>query len=305
MTKIPSSELVTSFETSSNKKVFYALMFKAVSATLLELGADPKYLGGTVGVIAMLHTWTQTLNFHPHIHCIVPSGALASDGLEWISGRKEFLFPAKVLKKLYRGKMMTLFRDALERGDIVTGLPKSSKQMPLGQLIDSLYKTEWVVYIKKSFSTPKEIVRYLGAYINRIAISNKRIVSITEDNVTFSYKDREDNNRQKLMTISIVAFIERFFLHSVPVGFVRIRYYGLLANRNRSTTMARCRTAVSGVPETAIDEEETDISGNELLPQNQDESVGYLRCPCCGSNHLTLTKEIPKRRIVEEKRRTA
>jgi hypothetical protein len=277
----------------SHKELFYSLMFRAASSSLLELGADPKYLGGVTGIIAVLHTWTQTLCYHPHIHCIVPAGALSADGVEWIESRKRFLFPAEVLRKLYRGKLMAYFRDAVKGGEIAVATEHDKPGGGLNSLLDSLYKTKWVVYLKESFTRPDEIVKYLAAYINRIAISDKRIVKIDADTVTFRYTDRSDNNQKKLLTLSLNAFIARFFLHAVPAGFMRIRYYGFLANRNRTKNTARCRTAVTGKLEVT---DCTNEDGAEIEVDFSEVVVVFPRCTHCNSTHVILTKELPQRR---------
>ncbi len=274
-----------------NKEAFYGLMFRAISSSLLELGADPKYLGGALGIIAILHTWTQQLTYHPHIHCIIPAGALAPDGVEWIRSRERFLFPLDVLKVLYRGKLMTYFREAVKSGDIPMKFENENAAEPIDEIIDTLYTTKWVVYLKGSIAAPDAIIKYLASYINRIAISDKRIVEIKDGNVTFRYIDRKDKNAGKLSTIPVTSFISRFLLHAVPSGFVRIRYYGFLANRNRTENMARCRAAVTGNQEPMEDEEI--VAQIELsLP---DLTVTFPVCPHCRGTRLTLTKEIPKR----------
>jgi hypothetical protein len=275
-----------------NKEIFYTLMFRAVSSSLLELGANPKYLGGVVGIISILHTWTQTLTFHPHIHCIVPAGALSSDGVEWIRSRERFLFPFDVLKALYRGKLMAYFREEVKNGNIPMGFEGEEATESFKKMVDTLYNTEWVVYMKESVASPDCIIKYLASYINRIAISDKRIVSINDGDVTFRYIDRSDGNKEKLLTIPVTTFISRFLLHAVPGGFVRIRYYGFLSNRNRTENMARCRAAVTGNQESIVEDEETVAEIELNLPEL---SVTFPVCPHCRGKRLTFIKEIPKR----------
>lgn len=275
-----------------NKEIFYSLMFRAVSSSLLELGADPKYLGGTLGIITILHTWTQVLTYHPHIHCIIPAGALSLDGVEWIRCRERFLFPIDVLKELYRGKLMAYFREAVKQGDIAIGFQGENAGDAFKAMIDKLYNTKWVVYLKESIASPDSIIKYLASYINRIAISDKRIVDIKDGNVTFRYIDRKDGCLGKLLTIPATIFISRFLLHAVPSGFVRIRYYGFLSNRNRTENMARCRAAVTGKQETSVEDEDT-VSEIEL--NILELTVTFPVCPHCRSTRLKLTKEIPKR----------
>ena len=280
-----------------NKEIFYSLMFKAVSSSLLELGSDPRYLGGALGIITILHTWTQKLSYHPHIHCIVPAGALSPDGVEWIRSRERFLFPFDVLKELYRGKLMAYFREAVKRGEIPMGFEGENADETFKGMVDKLYNTKWVVYLKESIAAPDRIIKYLSSYINRIAISDKRIVEIKNGNVTFSYIDRNDGNKKKLLTISVVSFISRFLLHAVPGGFVRIRYYGFLANRNRTENMSRCRAAVTGNQEAPAVEDEDTVAQIEL--NIEELTVIFPVCPHCRSTRLTLTGEIPKRQREE------
>ena len=253
---------------------------------------DPKYLGGTLGIITILHTWTQILTYHPHIHCIIPAGALSPDGVEWIRCRERFLFPLNVLKELYRGKLMAYFREAVKNGDIPMGFEGEKAVEEFKEMVDKLYKTKWVIYLKESIAAPDRIIKYLASYVNRIAISDKRIVDIKDGNVTFRYIDRNDGCLEKLMTIPVTTFISRFLLHAVPSGFVRIRYYGFLANRNRTENMARCRAAVTGNQETSVEDEDT-VSEIEL--NILELTVIFPVCPHCRSTRLKLTKEIPKR----------
>jgi hypothetical protein len=175
---------------------------------------------GTIVIIAILHTWTQKMTYHPHIHCIVPAGALAPDGMEWVRSRGRFLFPAQVLRKLYRGKMMELFRESVKKGSIALEPEANDAPGAFRDMVAALYSEEWVVYLKESFIAPDSIIKYLSSYINRIAISDKRIVAINGEMVTFSYSDRTDGNTRKLLTIPLTKFISRFLLHAVPGGVV-------------------------------------------------------------------------------------
>ena len=173
-----------------NKSIFYNILFKAVSETLIQLGANPSFLGGTIGIIAVLHTWNQILMDHPHIHCVVPAGAISDDGVEWIPARKGYLFPVDIIKKVYRGKFMDFFKEAISNGTMQFHGKLQEFISRKNIIIDTLYKTEWVVYLKESFASPAAVIKYLGAYTNRIAISNNRIKDIKDDKVRFSYQDR-------------------------------------------------------------------------------------------------------------------
>jgi len=225
-----------------NRAVFYRLLFRAVKETLLELAHDSKRLGGSIGIITVLHTWGQNLMDHPHIHCILPGGAIDQKRNKWKPCKNSFLFPVAVVQKLYRGKLMCFFKQAVSDGSIVLhgSLKKFSDETVYKQFLNQLYEKKWVVYIKQPFASPKDVIRYLGQYTHRIAISNQRIVSLENGIVCFRYKDYADKNKIKYMKLSVVEFIRRFLLHVLPKGFVRIRHYGFLASRNRKTVMADC-----------------------------------------------------------------
>lgn len=226
-----------------NKKAFYRIMFRAVKETLLTLSGDRRRLGADMGFIAVLHTWGQKLIDHPHIHVIIPGGGLTSKD-KWKPCRKKFLFPVPVVRKMFKGKLMDYFTEAVNNGDIQLHgqLQPFGNQSVFCNLKNTLYRKEWVVYIKPPFASPQAVVKYLGQYTHRIAISNQRIISFQNGMVTFSWKDYADNYQRKTMTLSCVEFIRRFLMHVVPKGFMRIRHYGFLANRNRKKKLVRCRT---------------------------------------------------------------
>lgn len=230
-----------------NQKVFYGLLFRAVNETLQELGADSKYLGAVIGFIAMLHTWGQNLMHHPHVHCIMPGGGLDPVTGIWKPSRDGFLFPIAVMRKLYRGKLMAYFKEAVEAEEIkLCGtLEEYKDQTAFKRLVNLLYEKTWVVYCKAPFASPQAVVKYLGQYTHRVAISNNRLLDIKESSagtvVNFAYKDYADQNHRKVMTVSCVEFVRRFLMHVVPSGFVRIRHFGFMANRNRSTKLTAIR----------------------------------------------------------------
>lgn len=275
-----------------NKEPFYNILFRAASETLTELGRDPKRLGADVGFIAVLHTWGQNLLDHPHLHCIVPGGGLQDD--EWVACPKhDFLFPVKVIASLFRGKFLDLFKAGLESGAIdLPGTLQCYRQHPalLSQLLDTLYHTDWVVYSKPPFGGAGAVIKYLGRYSHRIAISNRRIVSLTETHVSFLWKDYSDNSRVKVMTLVIVEFIRRFMLHVLPSHFVRIRYYGFLSARSRKEKLQLCRDQTGGL-QTAVD----DVTENPEETSEQSTDTDKFRlCPVCGKGHMVWYKEIPK-----------
>jgi len=228
---------------SMNRKVLYDLLFRSVSETLTELANDPKHLGAEIGSISILHTWGQNLMDHPHIHCIVTGGGLSSDRSRWVSCRKGFFIPVRVMSALFRGKFLDLLKkcfksDALVFPDPIRHLIPSKD---FERFRNQLYRKKWVVYCKPPFDGVQGVLQYLGRYTHRIAISNNRILNIRNDEVSLLWRDYADQNRQKIMTLKADEFIRRFLLHVLPSRYVRIRHCGLLANRKRKDTIALCR----------------------------------------------------------------
>jgi Putative transposase/Transposase zinc-binding domain len=226
-----------------NQRLLYDLLFRAASATLLTLAADPQRLGAQVGITAILHTWGQNLLFHPHLHCVVTGGGLAPDGQRWVAGRRRYLVPVKVLGKLFRGKFLAGLKKAYQAGQLrLTGsVTHLGDPRAFQQLLQPLYSQNWVVYAKRPFGGATQVFRYLGRYSHRVAIANSRLVSMDHDRVSFQWKDYADNHRTKVMTVSVEEFIRRWLLHVLPKGFVRIRHFGLLASINVATKLQRCR----------------------------------------------------------------
>ena len=219
-----------------NKEVCYSLLFKASSGALLQATSNPDFLGARSGALAVLHTWTQTLLFHPHIHMLVPAGGLSEDGMEWKSSRKKFFLPAKVLSRIFRGTMVKLLEGAVEEGTI--NLPHT---IPVfSELKDKLYKKDWNVHLEKAFRGVNSVLKYLGRYTHRVAIANSRLVSISESNVSFRYKDNKGRGRKKVMTLQTNGFIRRFLQHVLPRNFYKIRYIGILAPVNSKTKKEQC-----------------------------------------------------------------
>jgi hypothetical protein len=263
-----------------NRRVLYRLFFRTASQTLLELAADTKRLGAQIGFTAILHTWGQNLLFHPHLHCVVTGGGLSADGHRWIPTRSGYFLPVKVLSRLFRGKFLAGLKQAYQTGQLqLTGstvhlaCPQAFKQ-----LLDQVYRQKWVVYAKRPFGGAEHVYRYLGRYTHRVAISNSRIVSFIDGHVCFRYKDYADDNRIKQMTLSAEEFIRRFLLHVLPKGFVRIRHYGVLASRNVSSRLERCRQLLgTSTPTMPATEKKTWI---DRLRDWVGEHV--MQCPRCG-----------------------
>jgi hypothetical protein len=273
----------------SNPKWFYDLLFAGASQTLLEIAADPKHLGARIGVLAVLHTWSQTLELHPHLHCIVPGGGLSLDGQRWVpTSRPDYLLPVQVLAALFRGKFLAGVKAAQQAGQLI--LPETLQNPASFQaLLDRLYRKAWVVYSKPPFGGPEQVLAYLARYTHRVAISNSRLVQLEGDRVSFTYKDYSQGGRVREMTLPVAEFIRRFLLHVLPEGFVRIRYFGLLSNRHRQRNLARCRE-LTGQPEVepppAASE---DWRARMIRLTGQDPLV----CPVCGRGHLRRVEELP------------
>jgi hypothetical protein len=260
----------------ANKKMLLSLLFKAVSATLLEFGRSR--LGGTLGIIAVLHTWDQTLKDHFHLHCLVPAGALAFDRSRWISARKDFLFPVKALSVVFRGKFLALLQPNIDRRK----LQVKNEEVKIAQ------KKRWVVYAKKPFGSPHTVLDYLGRYTHRVALSNERILQIENEEVTLSYRDRKDGNRKKTMTLDAQEFIRRFLLHVLPDGFMGLRHFGFLANRSKKQALAQCRKLLDldpALPQSPI------LSAKDQLVKIT--GVDLSRCPYCHEGTMITGSDLP------------
>ena len=209
---------------------------RAASATLLEVAANPKRMGAAIGIIAILHTWGQNLLLHPHIHCMVPAGGLALDHSHWVSARSDFFLPIPVLRKVFRGKFVAGLKRLRQNGKLCRSGPAALFADPkqFGQLLRRLHLRRWVVYAKAPFGGPMQVLRYLGRYTHRVAISNHRLLTFDGEQVSFRWKDYAHGSLQKVMTLAATEFLRRFFMHVLPKGFVRIRSFGFLANRFRT-----------------------------------------------------------------------
>jgi hypothetical protein len=270
---------------SMNRKIIYDLLFRSVSETILELANDPEHLGATVGVIGILHTWGQNLMDHPHIHCIVTGGGLSSDGSQWVSCRKGFFIHVRVMSALFSRKFLDLLKNSFESGDLV--FPGSISHLKQPRAFKSfkslLYHKKWVVYCKPPFDGPKGVLQYLGRYTHRIAISNKRILAIRDGTVSFLWRDYADNNHQKTMTLKADEFIRRFMLHVLPSRYVRIRHFGLLANRNRKNNISLCREFL-GTGKTVTKEKIRQETWQEQLLRIC--GIDVTTCPICQKGRM-------------------
>jgi hypothetical protein len=260
----------------AHKKIGLSLLFKAVSETLLEFGQTR--LKGTLGIIAVLHTWDQTLKDHFHLHCLVPAGALSSNHSRWIGARPNFLFPVTALSQVFQGKFLALLQQACDKGKIP----------PANNEIKASRQKSWVVYAKKPFGSPQTVLDYLGRYTHRVALSNERILSVQNGQVTLSYRDRKDGNRKTTIPLDAQEFIRRFLLHVLPDGFMRIRHFGFLANRAKKHALAQCRkllkldAALPEIPKKSAHDLLLELTGIDLN-----------RCPSCHQGTLIVVAELP------------
>lgn len=273
-----------------NPREIYDLLFRCASETLLEVAADPKHLGARLGILAVLHTWSQTLVLHPHLHCIVPGGGPSLEGQHWVAVSKRFLLPVRVLAPVFRGKFLAGLKELYETGGLSLSGRAEALRDPFvfRNLLDRLYRKSWWVYSKPPFGGPEQVLKYLARYTHRVALSNNRLVRQEEDRVTFTYKDYSQEGRQREMTLPAQEFIRRFLLHILPDRFVRIRYYGLLANRHRQRDLERCRALLGAEPSAAEPAQREDWQAVFARVTGQDPTL----CPECGHGHLLLVQEV-------------
>ncbi len=268
-----------------NKRVLYGLLFRAAAETLSTIARDPKHLGAKIGFTAVLHTWGQRLLHHPHLHCVVPAGGLSADERCWIGAREHFFLPVRVLSRLFREKYLCYLRQAYRAGELVLegrlkdlALPKAWRAF-----LDPLGKIDWVVYAKAPFGSAEQVLKYLARYTHRVAISNRRLVSLNDGQVAFRYKDYRRGRRERVMRLEAVEFMRRFLLHVLPKGFVRIRHYGFLANRSRKEKLLRCRKLLGSlVQPDAEPASSTDAASIEGL------------CPLCHTGRMLIVARLPR-----------
>ena len=251
-----------------NKAVLYDLLFRTAAETLQHVARRPKHLGAEIGFLAVLHTWGQTLDLHPHVHCVVPGGGLSPDQSRWVPGRAGFFLPVRVLSRLFRGKFLSALKDLHERSRLTSlgQLAHLQDAASFRTYLAPLYRKEWVVYCKPPFSGPLAVYKYLARYTHRVAISNSRLLALKDGKVSFTWKDYANGSQQRVMTLGAVEFLRRFLLHILPKGFVRIRHYGFLANRCREQKVTLCRRLLQARA----------VSAEESKPREQ-----ATRCPRC------------------------
>jgi hypothetical protein len=259
-----------------NKKFIYDLLFRTSAETLLEVARDPQHLGAEIGFFSVLHTWSQKLELHPHVHCVVPAGGLSADQTRWIKPHYDFFLPVGVLGAVFRGKFYEALKCAFHEGrlNFHGDLEFLAQPKIFAAWLRPLFHKDWVVYAKRPFGGPEHVLRYLGRYTHRVAISNHRLISFADGEITFRWRDSAHRNEQKLLSLSLDEFLRRFLLHVLPKGFVRIRHFGFLANRRRATTLPLCFPLLGSVP--------------QATPEVTATSSDAWLCPRCGGPMLVI-----------------
>ncbi len=273
-----------------NKRQLYNLLFRATADTLQSIAADPQHLGAQIGFFCILHSWGQALNFHPHLHCVVPGGGISLDGSRWVACRPGFFLPVKVLSRRFRKLYLRYLQQAYAAGQLqfhgeLLGLSDPKR---FARYVAPLRDREWVVYAKKPFGGPDRVLDYLGRYTHRVAISNNRLEELKDGQVRFAYKDYKHEQRRKAMTISVDEFLRRFLLHVLPDSFQRIRHYGFLGNRHRAENLARCRELLA-MP-APIPEAEVTYQERSRQLTGQDPCV----CPQCRTGKMVKVAILPR-----------
>src|SRR5580698_9153476 len=267
--------------TLQNKRLLYDLLFRASAATLLELARDPKHLGADIGFLGVLHTWGQNLQHHPHIHYVVPAGGLAPDGSKWIASSRRFFLPVGALSRVFRGKFKSGLEQLFQQRKLQFhgSLQCLAEPRCFRRYLRQLFREKWVVYAKPPFGGPEHVLHYLARYTHRVAISNHRLVAFNNDRVSFRWKDYAHRGKQKIMTVSADEFLRRFLIHVLPKGLVRIRHFGLFANRRRSASLLRCRFLLKAA-----------------APPQQPAPTAQIKCPLCSG--AMLVERITSRQLL-------
>ena len=264
-----------------NKRTLYSLLFRASADALLEMAANPARLGAEIGFFGVLHTWGQTLEHHAHVHYVVPAGGFSPGRTSWVRGNPKFFLPVEALSQVFRGKFVEALRTLFRRGKLVFAgaLKLLDNARSFSRFLHLLHTRDWVVYAKKPFGGPEHVLHYLGRYTHRVAISNHRLLSFQDGRVSFRWRDYAHGNKKRKMTLSADEFIRRFLLHVLPRGFVRIRYFGWMANRHRTRLAALCRAWLDAQPPP---------------PRLRDNGSGR-KCPWCGGPVITIEIFTPLR----------
>jgi hypothetical protein len=276
-----------------NKQVIYDILFQATAETLKTIAADPKHFGAEIGFFAVLHSWGSNLQFHPHLHCVVPGGGLSADGQRWISCRPDFFLPVRVLSRLFRRLFLEALQHAFDSGKLAffKALEPLRDRHAFVEFVDRMKDCDWVVYAKRPFAGPQQVLDYVGRYTHRVAISNNRLLDIANGQVSFEWKDYRAGGQVKTMTLSADEFIRRFLLHVLPDGFQRIRYYGFLGNRYRKQKLEHCRRLLGMTNRTD--------SRNTAKTNYRDEyeeltGISLHQCPQCRQGHMIMVEILPR-----------
>jgi len=274
-----------------NKKLLYALLLRTSAATLLEIAADPKHLDAEIGFFSVLHTWGQNLLSHPHVHCVIPAGGLSFDHKTWISPRYRFLLPRGVLSRVFRGKFVDGLKRAFRRGELCLpgALQSLADEKAFRSFLRTLHRHLWVVHPRPPFGGPQYLLNYLARYTHRVAISNHRLVNFADGKVTFRWKDYAHGGQQKLMTLTADEFLRRFLLHTLPRRFVRIRFFGFMANRRRTTLLPVCRNLLEANSQPAPPSSETTLV----------EKQSTWLCPLCGGRMVVIQRLTAQQILLE------
>jgi hypothetical protein len=275
-----------------NQKVLFALLFEASAATLLEVAADSKHLGAEIGFLSILHTWGQTLQRHPHVHCVVPGGGLSPDHARWISSPAHFFLPVRVLSRVFRGKFVAGLRRAFQLNQLgfYGECQPQAHEKAFTAFLRTLFRQDWVVYAKAPFGGPEHVLQYLARYTHRVAISNHRLLLVDQNTVIFRWKDYAHHSKCRKMTLTHEEFLRRLLQHVLPKGLPRIRYFGWLANRRRHALLPLCRALLGALPSAST--RTRPAACETTLPQ----------CPCCGGT-LRIVERLTAKQILREGQR--
>lgn len=282
-----------------NQRLVYGILFQAAAQTLQSVAANPQHLGAQIGVLAVLHTWGQNLMHHPHVHCVVTGGGLSPDRSRWMACKRSrrrklhFFLPVRVLSAVFRGKFIELLKRAFSQGrlNFYGKLACLAQEAAFEHLLNVSVSKDWVVYAKRPFGGPEQVLKYLARYTHRVAISNSRLLDLQDGRVRFHYKDYADQQQTKILPLSSSEFIRRFLMHTLPSGFVRIRYYGFLANRYRQARLAQCRLLLGVKTEVPPGPAEPTAPTEVFDPPRKHEI-----CPACGRGRLVIVDAVPAQR---------
>jgi hypothetical protein len=278
-----------------NKRAIYDILFRVTAETLTTIAADPKHLGAQIGFFAVLHSWGQNLLFHPHLHCVVPGGGSSPDGQRWVSCRPDFFLHVRVLSRLFRRLFLESLKKAFDCGKLhfFGALERLREPPAFARHLARAKDSEWVVYAKRPFAGPQQVLDYVGRYTHRVALSNNRLLDIENDQVRFQWKDYRHHDQIKTMTLSADEFIRRFLLHVLPEGFQRIRYYGFLANRNRQEKLAECRRLLGmQLPIQQTNEAQSEKDYRDRYEELTGRSL--RQCPQCKQGRMVKVQILPR-----------